>query len=138
MAFMPGKGFISAHLAEGTGFTEDDLTLFWEALLKMYDHDRSASKGFMAVREPIFVFKHVGTDSDTKQRAQQARLGCAPAHRLFDLVKIEKRPEVSSAPLCFPTTRLHSTKPSLPKGVEVGFINLGSNGAPDIKWGVTP
>ncbi len=132
-----GKGFISAHLAEGTGFTEDDLTLFWEALLKMYDHDRSASKGFMAVREPIFVFKHVGTDSDTKQRAQQARLGCAPAHKLFDLVKIEKRPEVI-APRSFSNYTLAFDKTSVPKGVEVGFINLGSNGAPDIKWGVTP
>ncbi len=129
-----GKGFISAHLAEGTGFTEDDLILFWEALLKMYDHDRSASKGFMAVREPIFVFKHVGTDSDTKQRAQQARLGCAPAHRLFDLVKIEKRHEVT-APRSFSDYTIAIDKTNLPKGVEVGLVNLGPNGAPDIKWG---
>ncbi|MHB8204615.1 MAG: type I-C CRISPR-associated protein Cas7/Csd2 [Desulfomonilaceae bacterium] len=132
-----GKGFISAHLAEGTGFTEDDLNLFWESLLKMYDHDRSASKGFMAVREPIFVFKHVGTDSDAKQRAQQARLGCAPAHRLFDLVKIEKRDEVD-VPRLFSDYTVTFNKSDVPKGVEVGLVNLGPNGAPEIKWGARP
>jgi CRISPR-associated protein Csd2 len=78
------NGFVSAHLAEGTGFTEDDLQLLWEALLNMYDHDRSASKGTMSARK-LIVFKHVGTDSDPAQRERQARLGCAPAHRLLDL-----------------------------------------------------
>ena len=59
-----GKGFISAHLARGTGFSEEDLSLFWEALLRMFELDRSASKGLMTVQEPIFVFKHVGTDTN--------------------------------------------------------------------------
>ena len=63
------KGFVSAHLAEGTGFTEDDLALLWQALANMYDHDRSASKGMMACRE-LFVFKHVGTDSDDEAAGQ--------------------------------------------------------------------
>ena len=45
-----GKGFISANLAEGTGFSEEDLSLFWEALLNMYEHDRSASKGVMSLK----------------------------------------------------------------------------------------
>ena len=57
----------------------------------MFEHDRSSSKGIMSVRVPIFVFKHVGNDTDENQRKQQARLGCAPAHRLFDLIKIEKK-----------------------------------------------
>lgn len=78
------KGFISAHLAQGTGFSETDLSLFWEALSNMYDHDRSASKGMMSARK-LIVFKHVGTDSNPEQRARQAVLGCAPAHRLLDL-----------------------------------------------------
>ncbi|MCD6405511.1 MAG: type I-C CRISPR-associated protein Cas7/Csd2, partial [Planctomycetes bacterium] len=83
-----GRGFISAHLAGGTGFSEDDLALFWEALLKMYEHDRSASKGLMSVREPVFVFKHTGTDSNKDQRSRQAKLGCAPAHKLFGLIDV--------------------------------------------------
>jgi CRISPR-associated protein Csd2 len=78
------KGFISANLAEGTGFTEDDLSLLWEALQNMYDHDRSASKGMMSCRK-LIVFKHVGTDGDPVQRVRQAKLGCAPAHKLLDL-----------------------------------------------------
>jgi CRISPR-associated protein Csd2 len=80
------KGFISAHLAEGTGFSDEDLDLLWEALANMYDHDRSASKGMMSCRG-LYVFKHVGTDSDPEQRKRQAMLGCAPAHRLLDFSK---------------------------------------------------
>lgn len=78
------KGFISAHLADGTGFEEADLALLWESLCNMYDHDRSASKGMMSCRK-LVVFKHVGTDSNPEQRERQAKLGCAPAHRLLDL-----------------------------------------------------
>jgi CRISPR-associated protein Csd2 len=87
-----GKGFISANLADtsngGTGFSDDDLKLLWEAILNMYEHDRSSSKGVMTVHpEHAFVFKHVGTDKDKEQRARQAKLGCAPAHKLFELVE---------------------------------------------------
>ena len=81
------KGFVSAHLAEGTGFTEDDLTLLWQALANMYDHDRSASKGFMS-RRGLYVFKHVVTDPQAEQRKRQAMLGCAPAQALLDLGKV--------------------------------------------------
>lgn len=85
------KGFISAHLSDdetGTGFSENDLALLWEALAKMYDHDRSSSKGFMN-RRGLYVFKHVGTDTGTpEQRARQAKLGCAPAQALLDLGKV--------------------------------------------------
>lgn len=87
-----GKGFISANLADpahgGTGFSEDDLKLLWEAILNMYEHDRSSSKGLMSVYpEHTFVFKHVGTDTDPEQRSRQVKLGCSPAHKLFDLVE---------------------------------------------------
>ena len=78
------KGFVSAHLAAGTGFGDDDIKNLWEALANMFDHDRSASKGMMACRE-LFVFKHVGTDPNEAQRVRQSMLGCAPAHRLLDI-----------------------------------------------------
>ncbi len=78
------NGFISAHLADGTGFCEKDLQLLWDALLNMYDHDRSASKGTMSARK-LVVFKHVGKDADPANREREAMLGCAPAHRLLDL-----------------------------------------------------
>ena len=80
------KGFISANLSEDTGFSDDDLGLFWEALANMYDHDRSASKGMMSCRG-LYAFKHVGTDSDLEQRRRQAMLGCAPAQRVLDFTK---------------------------------------------------
>lgn len=71
-------GFISAPLAEQTGFSEDDLQLLWDALSNMFDHDRSASRGEMATRK-LIVFKH------------DSKLGNAPASNLFDLVKVEKK-----------------------------------------------
>ena len=69
-------GFISAPLAQGskgTGFSEDDLALLWEALGNMFDHDRSAARGEMSKRR-LIVFKH------------ECRMGNAPAHQLFDRV----------------------------------------------------
>lgn len=80
-----GKGFVSAHLAAQTGFSADDLKLLFEAILNMYEHDRSASKGMMTVRELVAI-KHIGTDSNLQQRAAQAKLGCAPAQVLFEQV----------------------------------------------------
>lgn len=67
-------GFVSSFLAKQTGFGDDDLTLLWEALTHMFEHDRSAARGEMATRG-LFVFKH---DSE---------LGNAPAHKLFELVQ---------------------------------------------------
>jgi CRISPR-associated protein Csd2 len=90
------KGFVSAHLAQGTGFTDDDLEHLWEALANMFDHDRSASKGVMACRD-LFVFKHVGTDNgDPAQRVKQAMLGCAPAHHLLDLGRVVEIPALKA------------------------------------------
>lgn len=131
------KGFISAHLAEGTGFSKDDLSLFWEALLGMYEQDRSASKGLMSMREPLFVFKHVGTDSDEKQCAQQAKLGCAPAHKLFDLVEVTKRADVD-APRSFADYNIVFHKSRLPKGIQAGFIVNGDGGKANICWDMIP
>ena len=70
-------GFISAHLAQQTGFGDDDLELFLTSLEQMFDHDRSASRGEMATRA-LLVFKHDNA------------LGNAPAHRLFDSIRVER------------------------------------------------
>lgn len=113
------KGFISANLAKGTGFSDNDLDSFWEALLNMYDHDRSASKGMMSCRG-LYVFKHVGTDSDPNQRIKQAMLGCAPAHKLLDkgaIVEITKKSEIS--PRSFADYGIVVHRDRLPAGVEL-------------------
>lgn len=78
-ALYKAEGYISANLArKTTGFTEDDLQLFWEAIINMFEHDHSASRGKMAIRK-LIVFKH---DSE---------LGNAPSHKLFELVKVERK-----------------------------------------------
>ena len=84
-ALYRAEGYISANLArKTTGFSEDDLALLWQAILNMFEHDRSAARGNMAVRE-LIVFRH---DSE---------LGNAPAHRLFDLVQACRREGVGAA-----------------------------------------
>ena len=114
-------GFISANLAQETGFDEADLRALFEAILNMYEHDRSASKGEMSVITPLVIFRHTGTDSDLEQRKRQARLGCASAHRLFELVQVEKKPEVAFARSWRDyqaTIRLDAR----PAGVDIGFL----------------
>lgn len=71
------RGFVSANLAQQTGFSEEDLNLVWEALCNMFDCDRSAARGLMSARR-LIVFKHASV------------LGNAPANKLFDLVSIEQ------------------------------------------------
>ena len=71
-------GFISAHLAAQTGFNENDLNVFWEALEKMFWEDHSAARGEMNVRG-LYVFEH------------DSALGRAPAHELFEKIKVERK-----------------------------------------------
>ncbi len=113
-----GRGFISAHLAQQTGFSDEDLELLWESILNMYEHDRSSSKGFMATRK-LIVFKHVGTDGNGEQRKRQAMLGCAPAHELFGLVKVEKVSENGKPPRVFDDYRVTVDRERIPDGVEL-------------------
>lgn len=115
------RGFISGNLAKETGFDEKDLKALCEAILNMYEHDHSASKGEMAVVSPLILFKHVGTDSDPAQRARQALLGCAPAHRLFDLVRVARKPELAFARDYRDYTASIDLS-RLPAGVEAGFL----------------
>lgn len=123
------KGFVSAHLAKGTGFTDDDLSHLWDALKTMWDHDRSASKGVMSCRG-LYVFKHVGTDSDQTQRIRDAMLGCAPAHRLLDfstpkrrientIIEINHRERLTGSPRAFSDYKVSVHKDRLPPGVEL-------------------
>lgn len=81
-------GYISAHLSSQTNFSEDDLEILWSALMNMFDQDPAAARTGMHAQK-LIVFKHVGTDKDEKQKEEQARLGCAPAHKLFEMVNVE-------------------------------------------------
>lgn len=72
------EGYVSANLArKTTGFSEEDLQLLWDAIYNMFEYDHSAARGKMAVRE-LIIFKH---DSE---------LGCAPAWKLFETVKVAR------------------------------------------------
>lgn len=114
------RGFISANLAAETDFDDNDLNILFEAILNMYEHDRSASKGEMEVVSPLILFKHVGTDTDAAQRVRQAKLGCAPAHKLFELVHVQKKPEVKY-PRSYRDYLASIRLDNVPRGVEVGF-----------------
>ena len=73
-------GFISAHLAAQTGFNQEDLNLFWEALQKMFDHDHSAARGLMSTRG-LIIFEH------------KTPLGSENAVDLFERVNVERASE---------------------------------------------
>ena len=100
-----GYGFVSANLAKQTGFSEEDLDLFWEALKNMFDVDRSAARGLMSAQK-LSVFKH---DSE---------LGNAPANKLFDLVKIEKK-DNNDVPRSFFDYNVTIDTEKLPQGVTI-------------------
>lgn len=97
-------GFISANLAQQTGFAEDDLALFWEALKNMFDTDRSAARGLMSAQK-LIVFKH------------DSMLGNTPANKLFDLVTVTKK--CDGAPRSFKDYSVTIDKDNVPSGVTV-------------------
>lgn len=96
-------GFISANLAKQTGFSEEDLSIFFDALKNMFDLDRSAARGLMSAQK-LIVFRH------------ESELGNAPANKLFDLVKIEKN---TAAPRAFSDYTVSIDKSAVPNGVMV-------------------
>jgi len=71
-------GFISAPLANQTGFSEEDLSLFWEALQNMFEHDRSAARGLMSAKR-LIIFEH------------SSLMGNKPVQELFDRIKVERK-----------------------------------------------
>ena len=99
------EGYVSANLArKSTGFSEDDLELLWEAILNMFEFDRSAARGNMAVRE-LIVFKH---DNE---------FGRAPAYKLFRSVNIAKKEGVV-APRCYEDYDVNVDTAAIPEGVD--------------------
>ena len=97
-------GYISANLARKvTGFTEDDLELLWKAIINMFEYDRSAARGNMAVRK-LIVFKH------------DCELGNAPAYKLFDTIKVSRKPDVI-APRNYSDYEVKIDVAQLPKGI---------------------
>lgn len=89
-ALYAAKGYISPAFADRTCFTQADLNLLFEALLHMFEHDRSAARGEMVVRG-LYDFEHVGTqhENNAEQNKREARLGCAHAHKLFEGIEVE-------------------------------------------------
>ncbi|HBA83815.1 MAG TPA: type I-C CRISPR-associated protein Cas7/Csd2 [Verrucomicrobia bacterium] len=98
-------GFVSAHLANQTGFNDEDLDLLWKALCEMFEHDRSAARGLMATQK-LIVFKH------------ESALGNAPAHKLFERVKIARKDESKPA-RAFSDYDVTIDKAGFPSGVEL-------------------
>ncbi len=100
------EGYISANLARRvTGFSEDDLNLLWEAIINMFEHDHSAARGKMAVRE-LIVFKH------------SKELGDCPAYRLFDSVEVKKNERVEY-PRKYQDYTVQIHEENIPDSVEV-------------------
>jgi CRISPR-associated protein Csd2 len=100
-------GFVSAHLAAQTVFTEEDLNLLWDALCNMFEHDRSAARGLMATQK-LVVFKH------------KDALGNAPAHKLFERVTIKRKDEdKSKPPRDIADYAITINKDGLPQGVTI-------------------
>lgn len=98
------EGYVSANLArKTTGFSQEDLELLWQAILNMFELDHSAARGKMAVRE-LIVFRH------------SSEFGNAPAYKLFDLVKAERKAEVT-APRCYADYQVLVQEENLPDGV---------------------
>lgn len=128
------RGFISANLAEQTGFDETDLKRLFESILNMYEHDRSASKGEMSVVTPLIIFKHEGTDSDPEQKKKQAKLGCAPAHKLFGLVHANRKGDIEY-PRSFEDYDVSIDMDRIPAGVRIGFM---TNPYGDVMWDNIP
>ena len=98
-------GFVSAHLASQTGFSVEDLNLFWDALLNMFEHDRSAARGEMATQK-LVIFEHASA------------LGNAPAHALFERVSIMRKSDSLPA-RSFADYSVGVDKTNLPEGVKV-------------------
>lgn len=98
-------GFVSAPLAAQTGFSPADLDLLWESLVNMFEHDRSASRGQMTTRA-LYVFEHSG------------KLGDAPAHRLFDTVKVVRK-DGAGPTRAFSDYEVSVDRDALPEGIRL-------------------
>jgi CRISPR-associated protein Csd2 len=126
------KGYVSPAFAEKTGFTEADLALLFQALLSMFEHDRSAARGEMIVRG-LYDFEHVGTQhaNNAEQNKREARLGCAHAHVLLEGIKVALSDEAKAAGKTFPesfadyTVTNTWTAENLPRGIKLHLRHVG-------------
>ena len=130
------KGYISPAFAEKTGFTDADLALLFQALLSMFEHDRSAARGEMIVRG-LYDFEHVGTQhaNNADQNKREARLGCAHAHKLFegitDNVKLKNGKEFPESFADYESEKFCSwTAANLPKGIKLHLRHDGTSIGP--------
>lgn len=98
------EGYISANFAQKTGFSEDDLALLWEALMNMFEHDRSAARGKMCARK-LIVFRH------------ESMVGNAHAHELFERVRTSRATDSSLPPRAFSDYNVEVNREELPAGV---------------------
>jgi CRISPR-associated protein Csd2 len=116
-ALYRAHGFFNATLAKQTGVDKDDLRLFWNALLEMFEFDRSAARGLMAVRG-LYVFTHA------------TALGNAHAHELFERMKVDRNRGVETPRSCADYT-VTLRADDLPDGVQltrvVDFANEGGS-----------
>jgi CRISPR-associated protein Csd2 len=104
------EGYVSANLArKTTGFSDEDLKVLWDAIFNMFENDHSAARGKMAVRE-LIIFRH-----DTE-------LGCAPAHKLFDLVKITRKENNGEPARSYDDYEVTVEENALPEGVSLKRI----------------
>lgn len=103
-ALYRAEGYISAPLAENTGFDGEDAEMLWEALTNMFDHDHSAARGKMAARR-LIVFKH------------DNRMGNAPAHKLFELVSVSRADGSDGPPRKFEDYQVDIDRKGVPAGV---------------------
>ena len=99
-------GFVSANLAAQTGFSQDDLELFWEALQNMFDHDHSAARGLMAMRK-LIIFKH------------NSALGNVAAHKLFEMIDNPALKDTSKPARAFSDYKEISIPTKLPQNVTI-------------------
>jgi CRISPR-associated protein Csd2 len=99
------EGYVSAPLAEKTEFSEADLTLFWDALLNMFEHDHSAARGRMASRK-LVIFEH------------ESKLGNAQAHKLFELVTVKKE-DAQKPPRTFADYSITVNHAGKPQGITI-------------------
>jgi len=104
-ALYVGHGFISPHLAADTGFHDEDLKLLWDALQMMFEHDRSAARGEMTTRK-LIVFEH------------ESPLGNAPAHRLFERIKVTRK-DPGSPPRSYSDYSVSIDRDGLPQGITI-------------------
>lgn len=102
------NGFFNPHFAQQTGFNDADLALLWQALMLMWDFDRSAARGMMTCRG-LYVFSHTSP------------LGDAPAHTLFDRITVQRR-AVVAVPRTFADYNVAVDTTSMPE--KVSFTSL--------------